>query len=300
MKTDNFWKALFDKVTAKTLAEREKEIMDVLKEDSISLAIYLNTIYKNGKKNGSINLKFKNAYDLSNLHTATDRLFNRHDIFHAITTLFYACKIAKIISKPNCTYCSYISNDEDFLKIITLSCLWHDATRALTDQSDHGVYTPWLQDRMLEIVAPLIADNTITDKIIMKSLYCIEQHDKENKCKHFDAALVRIGDGLDCDKFRSGITKEYKFKDLLKEKQLTHVWGTYIIEKIDISPYALNKRPVKITVHIRGNIRDWKKYNWFQVQEVLVKKIESTGEFKKLFMLEIICNGEYLDTYYFP
>lgn len=52
--------------------------------------------------NDSLNDKeFKIAYELSNEHTSIDHLWNRHDVFHAVSSLLLGLKIVNVIKKAN-------------------------------------------------------------------------------------------------------------------------------------------------------------------------------------------------------
>lgn len=73
---------------------------------------------------------------------------------------------------------------------------------------------------------------------------------------------------------------------LLRNDQLTHVLGTLLIDSIDIRHSGDEERPVLVTLRIMGNSNEWRKYNWFQVQDRVKKKIESSG-FGHLFKLKI-------------
>lgn len=62
--------------------------------------------------------------------------------------------------------------------------------------------------------------------------------------------------------------------------------GTLLIDAVDIQFSGDEERPVLIVLKINGNSKNWRKYNWFQIQERVKKKVESSG-FGYLFKLKV-------------
>lgn len=252
------------------IKERLEEILKILEGDKVSLQLFSLTLSEPS---------YKIAMQYANELTMGKKLWNRHDIFHAITTLMYALEIYKNLPPEE-------TNDIDLLPVLTLACLWHDATRAIAEE-EHEIYTPWLVYTLQEIIGKCIKDRERGSKILLRTLYCISMHSKEeipSKC--MDSSIVRIADGLDIDYMRSSKVADAHFRELLRSGGLTHVWGTLIIKKVYIEKDTKSSKII-INVFIDSDIDQSSKLNWFQVQEILCKKIRSTLKLKRLLRLKI-------------
>jgi hypothetical protein len=63
--------------------------------------------------------------------------------------------------------------------------------------------------------------------------------------------------------------------------------GTLLIDEVDVEYSGAEECPVLITLKINGDSKEWRKYNWFQIQDRVKKKVESSG-FGHLFEMRVI------------
>jgi len=247
--------------------KREKSVLKILDKYPLARRIFEHSLTCPS---------FGIMYEGSNELTAVDNLWNRHDIFHALTSLKYGLEITDVLDESD--YYMYI--DENLIPAITMALLWHDTTRSVIEGTEHGSNISLPQKHLRDILTKCHSEGFVTlndiERLIVRALRCMVQHNRYDKC-HLDAAIVRIAESIDVDVHRSYVSRLRSWKQLLDNNQLTHVLGSAAIRRVLVSKNSNCKRPILITAMVDGKIEHWRKYNWFQIQERVKKKIESTG-----------------------
>jgi metal-dependent HD superfamily phosphatase/phosphodiesterase len=221
--------------------------------------------------------EFVTFYKYSNMNTSTKHLWNRHDPFHLVSALLHGLKIADVLRKTG-----HLNEDKTLIPALIIAFLWHDALRAITETSEHAKQIGLLQSMVHEQLSKygkqgLIDEEALSEIEVRSLLYIWEHNMEDKKCSDLGSAIVRIGDGLDCDKWRAYINSLYDWERLLRYDQLTHVLGTLLIKEVNVEYSGDDKRPVLINFKLNGYSKNWRKYNWYQIQERVKRKIESSG-----------------------
>ncbi len=164
--------------------------------------------------------------------------------------------------------------DESDAKLVTFCGAYlHDIGNAVHRESHHingcTVANPILKRLLSEVYG---SGTEKVFKLKQEILQSIFSHDEEVKCLTVEAGISKIADGCDMAEGRARIPYKLGKVDI-------HSLSALSITKVEVEPGA--DRPLLIRVHMKNYA------GVFQIEEVLMKKIETSGLRDKVRVLAL-------------
>lgn len=151
-----------------------------------------------------------------------------------------------------------IGTEEDSKVVVVTASFLHDIGN-MVHRDYHNVHSVTLASPILHDIIPKYYDNPVP--IISEILHAIFAHDEEEKCYTTEAGIVSIADGTDMEEGRGRIPFNRGRMDI-------HCASALAINSVRLNK---GKKGLVVTVSMKDNA------GIFQIQEVLGKKLKTTG-----------------------
>lgn len=216
---------------------------------------------------------------MSNTMAVKRMKYNDHGPVHSRITSGAALEILKIISRyriPN-VILDHGMNMEDAELIVLLGAYLHDVGNCIhrIQHPQHGCY---IIEKPLNRILRNIYDR-LEDRVKVKCevLHCIYSSDDKIECLSLEAGIVKIADGLDMAEGRARIPYDMGKKDI-------HSISALAVKKVEIEEGIRKPLKIKVTLENPAGI--------FQIQNVLMKKISTSGLKDSIEIIAMSLSGE--------
>jgi len=175
-----------------------------------------------------------------------------------------------------------IGTIEDSRLVALCGAYLHDIGNAI-HRTDHYIHAHNIAKPILDRLLPQIYQQNLEKMIRIRQeiLHCIFAHDEDVNCLSIEAGISKVADGTDMAEGRARIPYKLGKVDI-------HSMSAMAIKKVEIKEG--NDRPVTITVHMTNPA------GIFQIEQVLMKKIKTSGIEKHMQVIALI-NGKELKSF---
>ncbi|MEM0265144.1 MAG: HD domain-containing protein [Candidatus Methanomethylicia archaeon] len=224
-------------------------------------------------------IEIQTLLKMSNIMAVKRLKYNDHGPVHSRITSGAALEILKIISKhrtPN-VILDHGMNMEDAQLTILLGAYLHDIGNCI-HRIQHPQNGCYIIEKPLNKILRNIYDR-LEDRVKIKCevLHCIYSSDDEIQCLSLEAGIVKVADGLDMAEGRARIPYDLGKKDI-------HSLSALAIKRVEIEEGNIKPLRVKVVMENPAGI--------FQIQNVLMKKISTSGLRDLIEITAININGE--------
>ncbi|MEM0084607.1 MAG: HD domain-containing protein [Candidatus Methanomethylicia archaeon] len=224
-------------------------------------------------------IEIQTLLKMSNIMAVKRLKYNDHGPVHSRITSGAALEILKIISKhrtPN-VILDHGMNMEDAQLTILLGAYLHDIGNCI-HRIQHPQNGCYIIEKPLNKILRNIYD-ILEDRVKIKCevLHCIYSSDDEIQCLSLEAGIVKVADGLDMAEGRARIPYDLGKKDI-------HSLSALAIKRVEIEEGNIKPLRVKVVMENPAGI--------FQIQNVLMKKISTSGLRDLIEITAININGE--------
>ncbi|MEM1550214.1 MAG: HD domain-containing protein [Candidatus Methanomethylicia archaeon] len=224
-------------------------------------------------------IEIQTLLKMSNIMAVKRLKYNDHGPVHSRITSGAALEILKIISKhrtPN-VILDHGMNMEDAQLTILLGAYLHDIGNCI-HRIQHPQNGCYIIEKPLNKILRNIYDR-LEDRIKIKCevLHCIYSSDDEIQCLSLEAGIVKVADGLDMAEGRARIPYDLGKKDI-------HSLSALAIKRVEIEEGNIKPLKIKVVMENPAGI--------FQIQNVLMKKISTSGLRDLIEITAININGE--------
>jgi len=227
--------------------------------------------------------EFNETYRMANKLTVERLGYNDHGIVHVKIVALNALKICRLLAKAGVKPTLVKENSgsqEDAEVVVMLGALLHDIGNAV-HRNFHELNGVVLSNPLLKRALPLAYGEKQAEVMRLAVLECVFSSYERAPCISVESGIVSVADGTDCVNGRARIPyKVFGKNDIhavsalaIKDLWLGKGKNTPVLIRIDMSNPA----------------------GLFQVQEVLMKKMNSSG-IKEFVELDLRVNGKKLDT----
>ncbi len=216
---------------------------------------------------------------MANVMAVKRLIYNDHGPVHARIVAGSALEIFRLVSEavePSCV-ANGVGDYENAKIIVLCGAYLHDIGNAIhRDRHEQNglVLAAPILERVLSRVYPY--DTELVYRLKSEALHTIYASDNKVPCLSVEAGVVTVADGTDLAEGRS--REPYK-----GGKNDIHSVSALAIKRVNIGKGE--QKPVKILVEMANPA------GIFQIQEVLGKKLESSG-LKDLFEVSAVMGGE--------
>lgn len=224
-------------------------------------------------------IEIQTLLKMSNIMAVKRMKYNDHGPVHSRITSGAALEILKIISKhktPN-VILDHGMNMEDAQLTILLGAYLHDIGNCIhrIQHPQNGCYI--IEKPLNKILRNIY--NKLEDRVKIKCevLHCIYSSDDEIPCLSLEAGIVKVADGLDMAEGRARIPYDLGKKDI-------HSISALAIKRVEIEEGNIKPLKIKVIMENPAGI--------FQIQNVLMKKISTSGLRDLIEITAININGE--------
>lgn len=224
-------------------------------------------------------IEIQTLLKMSNIIAVKRMKYNDHGPVHSRITSGAALEILKIISKhktPN-VILDHGMNMEDAQLTILLGAYLHDIGNCIhrIQHPQNGCYI--IEKSLNKILRNIY--NKLEDRVKIKCevLHCIYSSDDEIPCLSLEAGIVKVADGLDMAEGRARIPYDLGKKDI-------HSISALAIKRVEIEEGNIKPLKIKVVMENPAGI--------FQIQNVLMKKISTSGLRDLIEITAININGE--------
>ncbi|MEM0212145.1 MAG: HD domain-containing protein [Candidatus Methanomethylicia archaeon] len=224
-------------------------------------------------------IEIQTLLKMSNIMAVKRLKYNDHGPVHSRITSGAALEILKIISKhrtPN-VILDHGMNMEDAQLTILLGAYLHDIGNCI-HRIQHPQNGCYIIEKPLNKILRNIYDR-LEDRVKIKCevLHCIYSSDDEIQCLSLEAGIVKVADGLDMAEGRARIPYDLGKKDI-------HSLSALAIKRVEIEEGNIKPLKIKVVMENPAGI--------FQIQNVLMKKISTSGLRDLIEITAININGE--------
>lgn len=213
--------------------------------------------------------------------------FNDHGPVHMRTVCYNAMKMLKILHAahiPTSLQTEQTGTFDDSVTAVMIASFVHDLGMTLGRQ-DHELYSGIMSysiiTRILEHVLPLPEELNRRVTIRSMAMEGIIGHMGTHRIHSIEAGLILIADGCDMTKGRARIPIEIRTQPRAGD---IHKYSANSIDRVTIQPGK--ERPIRIQVDMSAEV------GLFQVEEVLLPKINSSPAQHLVEVCASVCNGE--------
>ena len=204
--------------------------------------------------------------------------YNDHGHVHSLITVNNAIDIFNILRKyvkPNIV-AEHIGTYDDSLLVVIGATYLHDIGN-MVHRNEHELWSAILAYPILQkIVNQLYKESIKRAHILSNILHGIYAHDESLRSLTIEAGIVKVADGTDIAEGRSRIPYSMGKVDI-------HSVSALAIKKVRIEEGK--EKPVKIVVEMDNPA------GIFQVEEILGKKLESSG-LEKYVDIDVFIKGK--------
>lgn len=231
----------------------------------------------------------KAIHDYANTVSITRLGLNDHGPVHMKMVCYNALKMLRILHDAQVQTSlekEGVGTFADSVSAVMIAALMHDAGMTIA-RKGHELYSGILSYNIIkEILLRAVLDD-VTRRVIISSVAMegILGHMGTHPIHSIEAGLILIADGCDMTKGRARIPLEIPTKPTEGD---IHKYSANSIERIKI--HHGTERPIKIEVRMRSEV------GFFQVEEVLIPKIQSSPA-KHLVELYAGVEGEEMKRY---
>jgi len=213
--------------------------------------------------------------------------YNDHGVVHSRIVAGSALEMFDILSRyvtPSIVK-DRVGTRREAKLVVLLGAYLHDIGNAIHRQ-DHHIHGYYIADQILRRLLPRIFgyEGRRVHMIRMEVLHCIYSHHEEVHCLSLEAGIVKVADGTDMAKGRARVPYELGKVDI-------HSLSALAIDKVEIERGT--SKPVRIVVGMSNEA------GVFQVEEILGRKIKTSGIGRYIEVFAIGKDGRLRVTYSF-
>ncbi len=200
----------------------------------------------------------------ANINSINRYKYNDHGKVHAEIVMKNAIKIAEILKKKGIKFSLEKEgfSFEDVKVVLALSSFLHDIGMAI-NRKNHELFSVILAKPIVERILKEFYNKEEAIKLEGDVLQAIVCHMGNYKANFIEGKIVAIADGTDMEEGRARIP----FKLYEASSSTIHTFSALAIKKVEISEGK--EKPVRISISMENPA------GVFQVEEILLKKIES-------------------------
>lgn len=214
-----------------------------------------------GKKFYRLLLSLAPYLDAANRMVIVRMGFNDHGLVHSKIVARNALQILDIVkgSIPLNIIEEKVGTFEDVQLVVMAGAFLHDVGN-LVHRRDHTLHSCYLASLLL---MPHLPDYTKDPaQLLSEILHCIYSHHEDIECLTTEAGIVTVADGCDMAQGRARIPYRLGKIDI-------HSVSALSIQKVVLSKGVEEPLKIEVFMNSRAGI--------FQIQEVLGKKVKSSG-----------------------
>jgi len=224
-------------------------------------------------------IEIQTLLKMSNIMAVKRMKYNDHGVVHSRITSGAALEILKIIGKhrtPN-VILDHGMGMEDAQLTVLLGAYLHDIGNCI-HRNQHPQNGCYIIEKPLNKILRGIYDK-LEDRVKVKCevLHCIYSSDDEIPCLSLEAGIVKVADGLDMAEGRARIPYDLGKKDI-------HSMSALAIKRVEIGEGNVKPLKIRVTMENPAGI--------FQIQNVLMKKISTSGLKELIEIVAVNVNGE--------
>lgn len=233
--------------------------------------------------------EIKAIQDYANSVSISRLGLNDHGPVHMKTVCYNALKMMRLLHEsgiPTSLESEETGTYGDSITAVCIAALLHDAGMTIA-RKGHELYSGIIvHQKIRELLQTALPDDA-TRRIVIQSVAMegILGHMATQPVHSIEAGLILIADGCDMTKGRARIPLEIPTKPTEGD---IHKYSANAIEKVKIRKG--NERPIKIEIRMKSEV------GFFQVEEVLIPKIQSSPA-KHLVELHAGVEGEEMKQY---
>lgn len=214
-----------------------------------------------GKEFYSFLLSLAPYLDAANRMVIIRMGFNDHGLVHSKIVTRNALQILDIVkgSIPLNIIEEKVGTFEDVQLVIMAGAFLHDVGN-LVHRVNHAIHSCYLASSLLMPHLPEYTDDPA--QLLSEILHCTYSHDEDIECLTTEAGIITVADGCDMAQGRARIPYRLGKIDI-------HSVSALSIQKVVLS--RGEEKPLKIEVFMNS------RAGIFQIQEVLGKKVKSSG-----------------------
>lgn len=231
----------------------------------------------------------KAIHDYANTVSITRVGLNDHGPVHMKTVCYNALKMLRILRDSGVQTSleqESAGTFSDSLTAVCIAALLHDAGMTIA-RKGHELYSGIIAYHIINQTLTEALPHDVRRRTIIQSLAMegILGHMTTNPIHSIEAGLILVADGCDMTKGRARIPLERPTKPAEGD---IHKYSAHSIEQVKI--HHGSERPIKIEVRMKSEV------GFFQVEEVLIPKIQSSPA-KHLIELYAGVEGEDMKRY---
>ena len=213
---------------------------------------------------------------------AVNRLgYNDHGYTHVRIVAANALRILGIL-KAKRVAPTFVSERHgcfnDAQAVVLLGALFHDIGNSI-HREHHQELGVHIAGWIMEDVLPEFYSGAKLQKVKLAALGCVFEHDESVQATSIEAGIVKVADGTDCENGRARIP--YR----MFGKTDIHSVSALSIKRVEILPGQ--KKPVRVVVDMTN------PSGLFQMEEVLGKKIKTSGRMQDMVEVIPLINGSH-------
>ena len=213
---------------------------------------------------------------------AVNRLgYNDHGYTHVRIVAANALRILNLLKAKRITPTFVSEKHGDFndaQAVVLLGALFHDIGNAI-HREHHQELGVHIAGWIMEEILPGFYSGAKLQKVKLAALGCVFEHDESVQATSIEAGVVKVADGTDCETGRARIP--YR----MFGKTDIHSVSALAIRRVDV--LQGRKKPVRVVVDMSN------PSGLFQIEEVLGKKISSSGPMRELVEVFPLINGKH-------
>ncbi len=219
--------------------------------------------------------EIRGLLDMANIVLVQRLKFNDHGLTHALITTRNSLKILDILGSELVVTEDWRSFEDSKLIVMVASFL-HDIGNSI-HREEHELLSVFLARPFIEeILREAYVDREKSVKVASMIYEAIMCHMGRYRPTSIEAGVVATADGCDMEKERARLPFKMGKHDI-------HKYSALAVEKVDL--LKGREKPLRIEVHMKD------PSGTFQIQEILMKKIEGTN-FEKFVEIYAIIGEE--------
>lgn len=231
----------------------------------------------------------KAIHDYANTVSITRLDLNDHGPVHMKMVCYNSLKMLRILHDAQVQTSlekEGVGTFADCVSAVMIAALMHDAGMTIA-RKGHELYSGIVSYNIIKEILLRAVPDDVTRRVIISSVAMegILGHMGTHPIHSIEAGLILIADGCDMTKGRARIPLEIRTKPTEGD---IHKYSANSIERVKI--HHGTERPIKIEVRMRSEV------GFFQVEEVLIPKIQSSPA-KHLVELYAGVEGEEMKRY---
>jgi len=211
---------------------------------------------------------------MSNVMVVSRLRYNDHGVTHARIVAGAGLEILDVLYKQGITPTSLrdrtVASYDEAKLIVLLASYLHDIGNSV-HRVGHERCSAILAKPILDRILPKLVPRERVIAVRQEVLHAIYAHDYDVECLTIEAGVVKVADGTDMAEGRARIPYRLGKVDI-------HSVSALSIRRVEVG--VGEERPLRIRVYMDESA------GIFQVEEVLGRKIRTSGELKKLVEVE--------------